>query len=103
MSCVFAVWLWLFHPGAIVGFGSRKEILVDRQGDMNSIFEKIRTIIRRLPHYLTPKGYKPEAHSNYMRLLNPEVGTAIVRGGGCARGSLKPSRRCKARFTTKSW
>jgi phage terminase large subunit len=31
MSCAFAVWVWLFHPGSTVGFGSRKEILVDRR------------------------------------------------------------------------
>jgi hypothetical protein len=42
MSCAFATWLWLFYPGSTVGFGSRKEILVDRAGDMQSIFEKIR-------------------------------------------------------------
>ena len=34
MSCAFAVWLWLFYPGSTVGFGSRKEILVDRAGDL---------------------------------------------------------------------
>ena len=43
MSAAFAVWVWLFHPGSTVGFGSRKEILVDRAGDLQSIFEKIRS------------------------------------------------------------
>jgi hypothetical protein len=28
MSAAFAVWVWLFHPGSTVGFGSRKEMLV---------------------------------------------------------------------------
>jgi phage terminase large subunit len=46
MSAAFAVWVWLFHPGSTVGFGSRKEILVDRAGDLQSIFEKIRSIVR---------------------------------------------------------
>ena len=36
MSCAFAVWVWLFHPGSTVGFGCRKEILVDRAGDLQS-------------------------------------------------------------------
>ena len=49
MSAAFAVWVWLFHPGSTVGFGSRKEILVDRAGDLQSIFEKIRSIVRNLP------------------------------------------------------
>lgn len=89
MSCAFAVWVWLFHPGSTVGFGSRKEILVDRAGDLQSIFEKIRSIVRNLPHYLKPRGFKDHTHSNYMRLLNPandatiigEAGDNIGRGG----------------------
>ena len=92
MSCAFAVWLWLFYPGSTVGFGSRKEILVDRAGDLQSIFEKIRSIVRNLPHYLKPRGFKEHTHSNYMRLLNPaneatiigEAGDNIGRGGRCS-------------------
>jgi phage terminase large subunit len=82
MACVFAVWLWLFHPGSVSGFGSRREILVDRAGDMTSIFEKIRAIVRKLPHYLLPMGFKPEVHSNYMRLINPAVDTSIISEAG---------------------
>ena len=70
MSCAFAVWVWLFHPGSTVGFGSRKEILVDRAGDLQSIFEKIRFIVRHLPQYLKPRGFNEHRDSNYMRLLN---------------------------------
>jgi phage terminase large subunit len=89
MSCAFATWIWLFHPGSTVGFGSRKEILVDRAGDLQSIFEKIRFIVRNLPHYLKPRGFREHTHSNYMRLLNPgneativgEAGDNIGRGG----------------------
>ncbi len=89
MSCAFATWVWLFHPGSTVGFGSRKEILVDRAGDLQSIFEKIRSIVRNLPHYMKPCGFKEHTHSNYMRLLNPaneatiigEAGDNIGRGG----------------------
>jgi phage terminase large subunit len=82
MSCVFAVWLWLFHEGSVTGFGSRKEILVDRQGDMTSIFEKIRSLISKLPHYLVPAGFKPAVHSNYMRIIHPTNGASIVGEAG---------------------
>jgi hypothetical protein len=48
--CVaFAVHMWLFQGNAKIGFGSRKETLVDRIGDPDSIFEKIRFFIRGLP------------------------------------------------------
>ncbi len=82
MSCAFAVWLWLFFPGSTVGFGSRKEILVDRQGDMQSIFEKIRSIVEHLPAYMKPRGFNERTDSNYMRLLNPENGATIIGEAG---------------------
>jgi phage terminase large subunit len=92
MSAAFAVWVWLFHPGSTVGFGSRKEILVDRAGDLQSIFGKIRSIVRHLPNYLKPRGWKEHQQSNYMRLLNSqnestiigEAGDNIGRGGRCS-------------------
>ena len=89
MASAFAVWVWLFQPGATVGFGSRKEILVDRSGDLQSIFEKVRSIIRHLPRYTLPEGLNEKVHFNYMRVLNPanaatiigEAGDNIGRGG----------------------
>ena len=94
MSCAFAVWVWLFHPGSTVGFGSRKEILVDRAGDLQSIFEKIRSIVRNLPHYLKPRGFKEHTHSNYMRLLNPANDATIIgeAGDNIGRGGVSFSR-----------
>lgn len=82
IASAFAVWVWLFQPGASVGFGSRKEILVDRKGDMSSIFEKIRMIIRQLPPYLLPAGFNPSDHLNYMRILNPENDSSIIGEAG---------------------
>lgn len=82
MASAFAVWMWLFHPGSTFGFGSRKEDLVDRAGDLNSIFEKIRSIIRHLPHYLLPGGFSPKVHFNHMRIVNPENDAVIVGEAG---------------------
>ena len=94
MSCAFAVWLWLFYPGSTVGFGSRKEILVDRAGDLQSIFEKVRSIVRNLPHYLKPRGFKEHTHSNYMRLLNPANDATIVGSDDrCAHRHFVTPRR----------
>jgi len=82
MACAFAVWVYLFKPGSVVGFGSRKEVLVDQFGDMNSIFEKIRSIVRNLPHYLRPDGLNEKAHFNHMRLVNPENEASIIGEAG---------------------
>ena len=49
VCAAFSVWLWIFHQDQSVGWGSRKEGLVDRIGDSDSIFEKMRIFIRQLP------------------------------------------------------
>src|ERR1700757_4319792 len=41
LACAFSVWLWLYWPGAAIGWGSRKQPLVDHLGDSDSIFEKM--------------------------------------------------------------
>lgn len=84
-----SVWLWLYRPGSAVGWGSRKEQLVDKLGDPDSIFEKIRMIIRHLPPYCIPEGFSEKKHLSYMKCINPandstitgEAGDNIGRGG----------------------
>ena len=48
LSCGFAVCMFLFVDGFAIGFGSRKEALVDNKGDPDCIFEKIRHLLRTL-------------------------------------------------------
>lgn len=81
-SCGYSVWMWRFLPGSATGWGSRKEELVDRLGDPKSVFEKIRTIVTRLPREFLPSGYMPREHSSYMRLINPETGATITGEAG---------------------
>lgn len=89
VAVAFSVWLWLFRPGAAVGWGSRKEEYVDRIGDPKSIFWKIRYLIERLPFFAVPVGYDPKKHATYMKIINPEnaanitgeAGDNIGRGG----------------------
>src|SRR5712691_9501930 len=40
--CWISIWLYLFLPGATVGWGSREADLVDQKGNPDSIMEKIR-------------------------------------------------------------
>ncbi len=81
--CVsIAVWMWIFHPGTVIGFGSRKEEYVDKLGDPKSLFWKIREFIRLLPKELRPDGYNPKEHAPYMRIINPETGATIVGESG---------------------
>ena len=90
-TVAFSVWLWLFRPGAAIGFGSRKELLVDRLGDMDSIFEKIRYTIKMLPGFLLPNGFDLNKNCSYMKLLNPETNSSITgeAGDNIGRGGRK--------------
>lgn len=87
----FSVWLWLFWPGASVGWGSRKSQLVDKLGDPDSIFEKMRILITGLPSFFMPVGFNETEHLSYMRIVNPESGSTITgeAGDNIGRGGRK--------------
>ncbi len=81
--CVaIATWMWLFHPGTVVGFGSRKEEYIDKLGDPKSLFWKIREALNLLPAEFKPAGYSERAHALSMRIVNPENGSTIVGESG---------------------
>ena len=84
----FAVNKWLFVPGFKTAFGSRIEDDVDKLGDPDSIFGKVRLLLDRLPYWMLPAGFKRSEHDNYMRLINPVNGNTIIGEGGnnCGRG-----------------
>lgn len=91
VCCGFSVWLWLFWPGVSIGWGSRKEQLVDKLGDPDSIFEKMRIIITGLPSFFLPVGFNEKEHMTYMRIINPETGATITgeAGDNIGRGGRK--------------
>lgn len=86
-----SIWLWLFWPGSSVGWGSRKEQLVDKIGDPDSIFEKMRMIVRGVPRLFWPAGFRPDDHMTYMKFINPENGATITgeAGDNIGRGGRK--------------
>ena len=91
VECGVSVWLWLFWDGVSVGWGSRKEQLVDKIGDPDSIFEKMRMIIRGLPIDFLPVGFDLTEHMTYMRIVNPETQSTITgeAGDNIGRGGRK--------------
>lgn len=82
MNIFYHVHCWLFESGYKGTFGSRIESLVDKRGDPDSIFEKIRMTLRWLPQWMLPCGFKWNIHDNYMRLVNPANGSTITGQGG---------------------
>ncbi len=87
----FSVWLWLFWSGSSIGWGSRKEQLVDKLGDPDSIFEKMRMLLMGLPSMFLPEGLKPKIHMTFMKIVNPANGSTITGEGGdnIGRGGRK--------------
>lgn len=87
----FSVWGWLFQDGSSFGWGSRKESLVDKLGDPDSIFEKIRMVLRGLPAFLKPVDFNEKEHVSYMKILNPNNGSTITgeAGDNIGRGGRK--------------
>lgn len=82
LACGYSVWRWLFIKNDAIGWGSRKETLVDKPGDPDSIFEKIRLMLKRLPRIWLPVGFSWGRNSTYMKLLNPENGAIIAGEAG---------------------
>jgi phage terminase large subunit len=79
MAGGYALNRWLSEPGYKCNFGSRKAEYVDRIGDPDSIFEKIRMIYRMLPPWMMPARFNPRAHDRSMLLENPDMGS-LIRG-----------------------
>lgn len=91
LCCLHALHGWRFRRSYAVGFGSRKLDLVDRKGDPDCIFEKIRFLIDWLPRWMLPRRFTRAKHSGYCKILNPANGASITGegGDGIGRGGRK--------------
>lgn len=66
-------WYFQFRPSTTFLELSRKEVLVDRRGDMDSLFEKHRYLMKWQPEWLRPQRLV----DNSMHLENKDIGTTI--------------------------
>lgn len=81
--CVgFGVWMFLFHSGTVVGFGSRKEEYVDKLGDPKSLLWKVRKFVEFLPVELKPKDWNERTDAPSMRIINRENDATIIGEAG---------------------
>lgn len=78
----FALNRWLFEDGFKGTFGSRKSEYVDKSNQPDSLFQKARIMLSRLPAWMQPDGYVESQHSLFMRLVNPATGGIITGEGG---------------------
>lgn len=86
----YFLWSWLFHNGSFLIL-SRKEEEVDKKGDMDTPFEKIRYMLYRLPQWLMPSGFVEREHDKFMLLINPTGGeiTGESANANAGRGGRK--------------
>jgi len=83
LNCVYLLHKWLFVPGFKAGVGSRKAQLVDRLGDMDAIFPKMRHVLDNVPEWMLPAGFEVNGpDDNHLRLVNPENTAAITGEAG---------------------
>ena len=86
VACAYSVWAWRYLDDDATGWGSRKADLVDKLGDADSIFEKMRLIIRRLPPEFTPNW-----SDAWNKIVNKDNGSTITgeSGDNIGRGGRK--------------
>lgn len=91
LAVSYSITEWLFENDSAIGWGSRKEILVDKLGDPDSIFEKMRLQLRRMPKEFLPVGFSWKDHATFMKLINPENGSIVAgeAGDNIGRGGRK--------------
>jgi phage terminase large subunit len=82
LGVAYALHGWLFRPGFVAGFGSRKLEYVDQRGNPKSIFEKARILLTNLPPWMLPRGFRWREHSGHAKLVNPETGAVLTGEGG---------------------
>lgn len=68
---------WNFHGHQYL-VGSRTEDKVDAMGSLDTLFGKLRYNLSFLPKQFLPKGFDLRTHSNYMKLVNPSNGNAVI-------------------------
>ena len=97
--CVLLVftWFWQFHgEGYDFLCGSRKEQYIDGIGNMDTLMEKIRFLIRNQPKWMRPQGFDWKRDSNYMKIVNPESKATIT--GEATNANFSRSGRRRAIF-----
>ncbi len=78
IMCLF-LWYWgKDEVGNDFRVGSRKMDYVDKKGDPDTLFYKLKYNIERLPYWLLPPGFDIEKHLNSANLINPSNNNNIV-------------------------
>lgn len=81
LSMALACTLCLFHPGMVIGVGSRKQEYIDVLGDPKSLIQKCREFMSALPVEFRG-GWNVKEHAPHMRMMFPESGSILTGEAG---------------------
>lgn len=81
---------------------SRKEDQVDRAGDKGTMFVKMDMLLKGLPEFLRPKGFKESRDRRRLVLLNPENGNQIT-GQATTSSSTRGERATQIKMDEASF
>lgn len=94
----YMYWRWLYTPSWTGFVLSRTETEVDDGTDIssNSIFGKLRWMIKKTPKWMLPEGYVPKGKrgtstDSTLRIINPALNSAII--GSSTNSNAGRSRR----------
>jgi hypothetical protein len=76
LSVTVFIYLWAFYRYDFL-CGSQTKAKVDRKGDMDSLFEKVRFIISKLPHWMVPP-LKDKEHDKNLLIIHPQHKATIA-------------------------
>lgn len=78
LAVALSTTLCLFNNGVVIGFGSRKEELVDKLDSPKSLFWKVRFFVEKLPKEFRPENWD----SPYMRVSFKDTNSYITGEAG---------------------
>lgn len=85
LCCGYGLWLWRYHPGSAIGFGSKKEEYVDDRSNLKALLPKIRMMLNNMPPFMLPESwsapYKKIINHSNDSIIFGESGFDIGRGG----------------------
>jgi len=77
MNVTLQMWGFIFKGWSSL-YGSYKETYVDKQGDMDSHFERLRYVVERMPNWMMPE----DIILKYMSISSKHLGTEISGDSG---------------------
>jgi phage terminase large subunit len=85
LICCYAATICLLNPNLVIGIGSRTESKLDRLGDPDSLFWKIKFFLKNLPPEFLG-SWNESRHAQHLRIQFPDSGSSVVGESGDAIG-----------------